>query len=138
MAEKLAVIISEKDTACTLMGNYEKRTPPVRVWTPPVRLWKEDAACKLVAVCDGATCERGKVSCVGLARTIYIQCIYGVFGREIIKYTVIYGVYIRFWPTLVMCRVGQNHIYIFGVYTVCLAGESPHIQCIYRVGQNHI
>jgi hypothetical protein len=37
---------------------------------------------------------------LGLARTIYIRCIYGIFGREIIKYTVIYGVYIRFWPTL--------------------------------------
>ena len=31
---------------------------------------------------------------------IYIRCIYGIFGREITKYTVIYGVYIRFWPTL--------------------------------------
>ena len=40
---------------------------------------------------------------LGLARTIYIRCIYGMFGREIIKYTVIYGVYIRFWPTLQMC-----------------------------------
>jgi hypothetical protein len=39
-------------------------------------------------------------ACVGLARTRHIQCICGVFGREIIKYTVIYGVYIRFWPTL--------------------------------------
>jgi hypothetical protein len=37
---------------------------------------------------------------IGLARTIYIRCIYGIFGREITKYTVIYGVYIRFWPTL--------------------------------------
>ena len=50
------------------------------------------------------------VSCLGLARTIYIRCIYGTFGREIIKYTVIYGVYTRFWPTLFMCpyryRVG--------------------------------
>ena len=36
-----------------------------------------------------------------MARTIYIRCIYGIFGREITKYTVIYGVYIRFWPTLV-------------------------------------
>jgi len=25
---------------------------------------------------------------------------YGIFGREITKYTFIYGVYIRFWPTL--------------------------------------
>jgi hypothetical protein len=38
---------------------------------------------------------------VGLARTIYI-CVYGVFGREITKYKVIYGVNKRFWPTIVM------------------------------------
>jgi len=31
---------------------------------------------------------------------IYIRCIYGKFGREITKYTFIYGAYIRFWPTL--------------------------------------
>jgi hypothetical protein len=37
---------------------------------------------------------------LGLARTIYIRCIYGIFGREITRYTVIYGVYIRFWPIL--------------------------------------
>ena len=37
---------------------------------------------------------------LGLTRTIYIRSIYGIFGREFIKYTVIYGVYIRFWPTL--------------------------------------
>ena len=34
-------------------------------------------------------------------------CIYGVytvfFGREITKYTVLYGAYIRYWPTLLMC-----------------------------------
>jgi hypothetical protein len=34
--------------------------------------------------------------------TIYIRCIYGYFGREITKYTVIYGIYIRCWPTLDM------------------------------------
>ena len=37
---------------------------------------------------------------VGLASTIHIRCIYGIFGREITKNTVIYGVYIRFCPTL--------------------------------------
>jgi len=43
---------------------------------------------------NGAPC-RGIF--IGLARTIYIRCIYGIFGREIIKYTVYrYG----FWPTL--------------------------------------
>jgi hypothetical protein len=36
-------------------------------------------------------CQRYRIY-IGLARTIYIQCIYGVFGREITKYTVIYGV----------------------------------------------
>jgi hypothetical protein len=42
--------------------------------------------------------------CIGLARTKYIYGvgIYGNFGREITKYTVIYGVYIRFWPTLLV------------------------------------
>ena len=39
-------------------------------------------------------------SFLGLARTIYIRCVYGIFGREIIKYTVMYGAYTRFWPTL--------------------------------------
>jgi len=29
-----------------------------------------------------------------------IRCIYGIFGREITIHTVVYGVYIRFWPTL--------------------------------------
>jgi len=33
---------------------------------------------------------------------IFIRCIYGTFGREVTKYTVIYGVYIRFWPDLGM------------------------------------
>jgi hypothetical protein len=27
---------------------------------------------------------------------IYIRCIYGIFGREVTKYSVIYVVYIRF------------------------------------------
>jgi len=40
---------------------------------------------------------------VELARTIYIRRIYGVFGREMTRYTVIYGAYIRFWPTLCIC-----------------------------------
>jgi hypothetical protein len=52
--------------------------------------------------------------CVRLARTMYIRCIYGIFGREITKDTVIYGVYIRFWPTLsiwclVLLRGQQAH-----------------------------
>jgi hypothetical protein len=136
-----------------------------------------------------------------LARTIYIRCIYGTFGREITKYTVIYGLFIRFWPTLFtsvagsgdcspqlqglqlsttsrsLCGTSSRGIlvctiiyrgcirlwpalfykqathrfansligkcwpepYIYGVYTVFLAGESKiygHIRCIYTVLAN--
>ena len=39
---------------------------------------------------------------VGLARTIYIRFTYGIFGREITRYTVIYSAYIQFWQTLKM------------------------------------
>jgi hypothetical protein len=50
---------------------------------------------------------------VGLARTIYIRwCIYGIFGREITEYTVIYSVYIRFWPTQVCI---DDRVVQFGV-----------------------
>jgi len=49
---------------------------------------------------------------VGLARTIYIRCIYGIFGRETTKYTVIYGVSIRFWPTLYMCDVWVPRMHV--------------------------
>ena len=42
---------------------------------------------------------------LGLARIIYIRCIYGIYGRELTKYTVIYNEFIygsgqpRPWPT---------------------------------------
>jgi hypothetical protein len=37
---------------------------------------------------------------------IFIQCIYGIFGREITKYTVIYGVYIYNCTVLaILCQV---------------------------------
>jgi hypothetical protein len=41
-------------------------------------------------------------ACIGLARTIYIRCTYGIFGLDITKYMVYIYVYIRFWPTLCM------------------------------------
>jgi len=34
---------------------------------------------------------------VGLARTIHIRFIFGIFGREFTTYTVIYGAFIQFW-----------------------------------------
>jgi hypothetical protein len=56
-------------------------------------------------VCGAQVRSASPLQCtyVGLARTIYIRLTYGTFGREITKCTVIYGVYIRFWPTLHIC-----------------------------------
>ena len=51
-----------------------------------------------VAAVSGNFCVRQVLS-VGLAR-----CFYGIFGRVITEYTVIYGVYIRFWPTLAIWK----------------------------------
>jgi hypothetical protein len=48
----------------------------------------------------GATAAGAGAVFLGLARNIYIRCIYGIFGTEITKYTVIYGAYIQFRPTL--------------------------------------
>ena len=48
---------------------------------------------------------------IKLARTMYIWCVYGIFGRKLTKSTVIYGAYTRFWPT--------EHI----VYTAFLCPE---------------
>jgi hypothetical protein len=53
-----------------------------------------------------------------LARTIYIRCIYSIFGREITKYTVIYGVNIRFWPTLHMIILQVQALYF--LLTLCI------------------
>ena len=58
-----------------------------------------------------------------LARTIYIRCMYGIFGRKFTKYTVIYGVYIRSWPTLVMFLVLARTTYAYVVRTEYLAGR---------------
>ena len=72
-------------------------------------------------------------SYVGLARTIYIRCIYSVFGREITNYTVIYSAYIRFWPTLCMYGVCSQLWPTLFTYGVCIhnSGQPVHIWCVY-------
>jgi len=45
-----------------------------------------------------------RILLAGLARTMYVRCIYGILGKKIAICTVIYGVYIRFWPTLLIGR----------------------------------
>ena len=47
---------------------------------------------------------------LGLAKNICIRCVYGIFGRKITIYTVIYGVYIRFWPTLPMTHESESNV----------------------------
>ena len=45
---------------------------------------------------------------------------HGISGREITKYTVIYGAYLRLWPILVVCGVFKCHLCVQGClrYTV--------------------
>jgi len=80
----------------------------------------------LLTLCDLLLEETGYKTVIttyvykGLARTMYTQLIYGIFGREITKHTAMYGVYIRFWPTL---RVRNNtwcmHAYVL-THIVCI------------------
>jgi hypothetical protein len=81
---------------------------------------------------------------IGLARTIYIRCIYGIFGRKTTKYTVIYGACIRFWPTLVkiiynfpcffalICWVHPTACIIWVHRTACIIWVHPTACIIYR------
>jgi hypothetical protein len=68
-----------------------------------------------------------------LANPVFIRCMYGLFGREITKYTVIYGVHIRFWPTLCMCdfcggsRSTHTHTPLASVHCTDLSGCSVSI-----------
>jgi hypothetical protein len=39
---------------------------------------------------------------IKLARTMYIRCMYSIFCREFTECTVMYGVYIRLWPILMI------------------------------------
>ena len=75
------------------------------------------ALCTTLLITIGRILRRCKVTpciilyvliCVGLARTMYIRCTYGIFSREGTKYTVVYDVHIRFWPTLHMCYQLRN------------------------------
>ena len=57
---------------------------------------------------------------------IYIRCTYSTFGREIAKYTVIYGAYVRFWPTTLdtsfphscICSIQEEHAWPSPLYAL--------------------
>jgi hypothetical protein len=67
---------------------------------------------------------------VGLTRTIYIRCIYGIFCREITKCTAVYGGYIRSWATLrIRQSAGPRSVHIRMCVFVCVAGVSVCVCC---------
>ena len=78
-----------------------------------------------------------------IGQTIYKRCIYSIYGREITKYTVIYGVYARFWPTLHIHRIytalaNPTHITMSKDHRSGQAqfGPTLHINRIYTVLAN--
>jgi len=82
-------------------------------------------ACMFVCVC---VCMRA-CACVCVCVCVFM-C--GVWGHVCVLARGCVGTYIK-------SRVGQNHIYIYGVYTVFLAGNHHiygHIRCIYTVLAN--
>ena len=54
-----------------------------------------------------------------LANPRHIRCIYGLFGRDITKYTVIYGVYIRLWPTYIYTYMLSKQAPVPSFYNKC-------------------
>ena len=72
--------------------------------------------CLCVLTCVEYVCHTHSTY-IGLAKTIYIRCIYSNFGRKITKYTVIYGVYIRFWPTL---HIQRMYVCVYVCVRMCV------------------
>jgi hypothetical protein len=87
-----------------------------------VRVRARVCMCVFVCVCVCVCVSMRACACVcmrvcvyiGLARTIYIRCIYGIFGRKITEYTVYIYVHIRFWPTLRVCVIMCTHVWQCG------------------------
>jgi hypothetical protein len=106
----LFVVINESECAIkfNIAGQWTlclKSSTALRNCACNVRPSKVNMPSSRVSMMVAAACLSAQhwCICVGLARTIYIRCVYGIFGREFTIYTVIYSVYIRFWPTLHMC-----------------------------------
>jgi hypothetical protein len=119
---------------------YIRRVGPNRVYTPYMTVYLVISLPKISYIYRIHTV---------LANLIYTVCIqYFWQGNHHI-----YGVYIRFWPTLYIRFVysifgreitiytvyiyGSGQPCIYGLYTVFLAGKSPYIRCIniYGSGQ---
>jgi len=74
-----------------------------------------------------------------MARTTYIRCIYGIFGREITKYTVLCGVYIRIViipeSARLMCESAHTLLLYFRTTKNTRVGlaRTTYIRCIYGI-----
>jgi len=77
-----------------------------------------------------AVFSRSHMFRVGQNRTYilhtYIRCIYGIFNRKITIHTIIYGVHIRFWPTLHMLHSHCVHTCCTGL----LCSNMFHSHCV--------
>ena len=77
-----------------------------------------------------------------------MRCIHGIFGRKITMHVVTYGVYTRFWPTLLVQHhsIGGTSCIIAGAahgVAACSAVNSwflqdglltlQHVQCLYYI-----
>ena len=74
--------------------------------------------------CNVPAARGNHVSCVGLARTIYIRCVYGIFGRKFTIYTVTHGVYSVY-------VYGSDQPYTFAFFAL-FACSAP--QCVSSLG----
>ena len=89
-------------------------------------------------------CEHTHLSKVGHNHIyIYIRCIYGILGRDLIKYTVIYGTYIIYIymvlikPTFVMPELQRCHGVHLAKWDLCYDLCQPRALCVNCVSHVH-
>ena len=64
---------------------------------------------------------------------LYTVFIHSVFGREITKYTVIYGVYTRAWPTLFMCVHRFEQVFVCACFGIpCFHFHLILLRCAHK------
>jgi len=70
--------------------------------------------------------------CVGLARTIFIRFMHGIFGRETTKYTVIYSVYVYSYgqPDVCVCGCMYMCVGVFVCACICQCVQVRETVCL--------
>lgn len=77
---------------------------------------------------------------VGSARIIYIRCVYSFFCRDFIKYAVIYGMHVQFWPTLHICIAhrAEGSWDRARLFSVCSPVKTLNLLCFMFWAATHI